>query len=196
MNAGAPGLKQDILTLLADKDWHDFDKILAAVGDNVMAERAVRFYCNMRPASESEPAQTEFPVAEKVRIGRRRAVYLDLKSLLKSGHIEVDGTREVNARRYRFAENQPKEPPAPPMEDKKRPSKTPKLRRNPLLPEPAAALLVIIDEAEAEFERHFSGSRDLREFVTGCRNLRRIVGWNHLCKDAATADPADPEVAQ
>lgn len=153
---------------LENKEWHCFADVLREIGHGIMPERAVRFYQGQGGGDRAaaKDGGDPRPLDERIRAGRRRGVYLILRSMMKRKMVECkDEMCDPDDREYRLV------------------SETPMLKRGGSKPRPKAqatgacpsGIVGRIEELQCYFADAFPGSRDHGDFKFHCRHLKRIA---------------------
>lgn len=107
-----------VIKFLSDKQWHPGSEIMMKISDEIMHERAYRFYQSMNKRRlEDKDNSGIHTYDEKVSRGRRRGAYLCMQHLTHSGLVVVKSLLgesgkaiEFEAREYMISDkalNQP-----------------------------------------------------------------------------------------
>jgi len=169
---------------LADKQWHCFADVLCKIGDDIMPERAVRFYQGQGGgdrAASKDGGDTR-PLDERIRAGQRRGTYLILRSMIKRKMVECKNEScNPDDREYRLVTDV-------------------LARRGGSHPRPNSparkgnAIVGMVEELQRAFAE-FPESGDSRDFRFHCRHLKRIAllqTARALPQSQAEASSAEP----
>lgn len=203
MSAGIKDLKPDVFGVLADKDWHAFAEILSKSGDKIMPERACRIYAGT--GAGARIGAENRPVDERVRMGRRRAVYQCLQLFLHTDVVECQNpAADPDLRVYRAKKDWKPEDskPKPPQNGKRKPvvvgpvaekisvQKPKKRLPMPTVSPSSRSLVSKVHALDDLFSQKFPKSGDWRDVAFHCRALLRIIA----CNDALANSTKDTVV--
>lgn len=99
-------LQEGVLAALADMEWHSTPELMDKIGETIIHERALRFYKSMNRRRQEGAAVESRSQGECIRSGKRRGLYLAIKSLQGKGLLDIRNDSDFDSSEIKFKSTQ------------------------------------------------------------------------------------------